>query len=96
MTEPEKQRIRKVYSTNAEAYQKYQLGRLYERKGRSREDTEMAIQLYQESAALDHIEVLLSNTGAYSAPLLKLDPRWESVWDHPEFIRLTDLYKTQR
>jgi len=53
MTEPEKQRIRKVYSSNSEAYQKYQLGRLYFRKGRSREDLETAIQLFQESVALD-------------------------------------------
>jgi len=42
--------------------------------------------------ALGQIEILLSNTGAYSAPLLKLDPRWEPLWDHPEFVRLTDLY----
>ena len=53
LTEPEKQRIQRVYSSNPEAYQKYQLGRFYIRKGRSREYLETAIQLYQESISID-------------------------------------------
>ena len=44
------------------------------------------------AAALEQIEILLSNPGPYSAPLLKLDPKWKPIWDHPEFIRLTEKY----
>jgi tetratricopeptide (TPR) repeat protein len=42
--------------------------------------------------AMEQIEILLLNPGPYSAPLLKLDPRWKPLWDHPEFIRLTEKY----
>ena len=42
--------------------------------------------------ALEQIEVLLSRPGPYSAPFLKLDPKWKPLWDHPEFIGLTEKY----
>jgi len=43
-------------------------------------------------AALEQIEIILTNPGPYSAPMLKLDPKWMPLWDHPEFIRLTKKY----
>ena len=42
--------------------------------------------------ALEKIELLLSIPGYLSTNLLELDPVWKSLWDHPEFIRLTDKY----
>ena len=50
------------------------------------------VMVEEYDAALEQIEILLSNPGPYSAPLLKLDPRWKPLWDHPEFIRLTEKY----
>ena len=44
------------------------------------------------AAALEQIEILLSNPGPFSAPLLQLDPKWKPLWDHPEFTRLTEKY----
>jgi TolB-like protein len=42
--------------------------------------------------ALENIDLLLSNPSFISFQLLKLDPKWKPLWDHPEFIRLTDKY----
>lgn len=42
--------------------------------------------------ALEQLEILLSKPGPYSAALLKLDPVWKPLWDHPDFIRLTEKY----
>jgi TolB-like protein/Tfp pilus assembly protein PilF len=50
------------------------------------------VMVEEYDAALEQIEILLSNPGPYSAPLLKLDPRWKPLWDHPEFIRLMEKY----
>jgi tetratricopeptide (TPR) repeat protein len=50
------------------------------------------VMVEEYDAALEQIEILLSNPGPYSAPLLKLDPKWKPLWDHPEFIRLTEKY----
>ena len=46
----------------------------------------------EHDAALEQIEILLSNPGPYSAPLLKLDPKWKPLWDHPGFIKLIKKY----
>lgn len=48
--------------------------------------------LEEYDAALEHIEVLLSHPGAYSAALLKLDPIWSPLWYQPDFISLTEKY----
>ena len=50
------------------------------------------VMVEEYDAALEQIELLLSNPGPYSAPILKLDPRWKPLWDHPEFIRITEKY----
>lgn len=50
------------------------------------------IMLEEYDAALKQIEILLSNPGPFSAPLLKLDPRYKPLWDNPEFVRLTNTY----
>jgi len=52
----------------------------------------MYVMVEEYDAALEQIEILLSHPGPHSAPLLKLDPKWKPLWDHPEFIRLTEKY----
>jgi len=52
----------------------------------------MYVMVEEYDAALEQIEIMLSNPGLYSAPLLKLDPKWKPLWDHPEFIRLMEKY----
>ena len=39
-------------------------------------------------AALDEIELLLSIPSHTTLELLKADPIWEPVWDHPRFLQL--------
>jgi hypothetical protein len=36
-------------------------------------------------AALDEIEYLLSIPSWFSVPLLRLDPRWDPLRDHPRY-----------
>ena len=50
------------------------------------------VMVEEYDAALKQIEILLSNPGPYSAPLLQLDPKWKPLWSHPEFIRLLEKY----
>jgi TolB-like protein len=50
------------------------------------------VMVKEYDAALKQIEILLSNPGPYSAPLLQLDPKWKPLWSHPEFIRLVEKY----
>ena len=42
--------------------------------------------------ALEQIEIFLSNPSPFSIMLLQLDPKWKPLWDHPDFIRLTEKY----
>jgi serine/threonine protein kinase/Tfp pilus assembly protein PilF len=42
--------------------------------------------------AIDQIEDLLSRPGPLSIPLLKLDPAWDPLRDHPRFKKLVDTY----
>jgi hypothetical protein len=42
--------------------------------------------------ALEKLDFLLSIPGRLSTNLLKLDPVWKPLWDHPEFIRLLEKY----
>lgn len=46
--------------------------------------------LGEYAAALDRIEYLLSNPSWFSVPLLRLDPRWDPLRDHPRFQRLIE------
>lgn len=46
-------------------------------------------------AALEQIEILLNKHGSYSVPMLKLDPKWKPLWDHPNFIKLTEKYSNK-
>ncbi len=41
-------------------------------------------------AAIDQLEFLLSIPSGLSIPLLRLDPAWDSLRDHPRFKRLLD------
>jgi tetratricopeptide (TPR) repeat protein len=48
--------------------------------------------LEEYDAALEKLEFILSKHGPYSAALLKLDPIWKPLWDHPDFVSLTEKY----
>jgi serine/threonine-protein kinase len=41
-------------------------------------------------AAIDQIEFLLSRPGVMSIPLLRLDPAWDPLRDHPRFKKLLE------
>ncbi len=44
-------------------------------------------------AAIDQLEFLLSIPGPLSIPLLRLDPAWDPLRNHPRFKKLTDAGK---
>ncbi len=44
-------------------------------------------------AAIDQLEFLLSRPGELSIPLLRLDPHWKPLWDHPRFQELVEKYE---
>ena len=44
------------------------------------------------NAALDEIEYLLSIPSWFSVPLLRLDPRWNPLRDHPRYKELLSRY----
>jgi serine/threonine-protein kinase len=44
-------------------------------------------------AAVDQLEFLLSRPGEMSIPLLRLDPTWGPLRDHPRFKRLLEQHK---
>jgi non-specific serine/threonine protein kinase len=44
-------------------------------------------------AAIDQLEFLLSRPGELSIPLLRLDPAWDPLRDHPRFKKLVDAGK---
>ncbi len=43
--------------------------------------------------AIDQLEFLLSKPGEMSIPLLRLDPAWDPLRDHPRFKKLTEAGK---
>ncbi len=43
-------------------------------------------------AAIDQLEFLLARPGELSIPLLRLDPQWKPLWDHPRFQELVEKY----
>ncbi len=42
-------------------------------------------------AAIDQLEFLLSSPGEMSIPLLRLDPAWDPLRNHPRFKKLVEL-----
>ena len=44
--------------------------------------------LGEKDAAIDQIEYLLSIPGELSIPLLRIDPKWDSLRDRPRFKKL--------
>ena len=42
--------------------------------------------------AVEQLDYLLSIPGILSTKLLQLDPKWKSLWDHPEFQKLIEKY----
>ena len=44
-------------------------------------------------AAIDQLEFLLSKPGVLSIPLLRLDPTWDPLRDHPDFEKLIESGK---
>jgi len=47
----------------------------------------------ESDAAIDQLEFLLSVPGELSIPLLRLDPVWAPLRDHPRFKKLVQTYK---
>jgi tetratricopeptide (TPR) repeat protein len=45
--------------------------------------------------ALDLIEYLLSHPSELSVPLLKIDPKWDPLRDHPRFQALIEKYEKE-
>lgn len=43
--------------------------------------------------AIDQLEFLLSKPGVLSIPLLRLDPAWEPLREHPDFKKLVEAGK---
>jgi serine/threonine-protein kinase len=41
-------------------------------------------------AAIDQLELLLSIPSTLSVPLLRLDPAWDPLRDHPRFKKLLE------
>ena len=48
--------------------------------------------LGEQDAAIDHLEVLLSIPSHISVPLLKIDPQWDPLREHPRFRALVEKY----
>jgi tetratricopeptide (TPR) repeat protein len=48
--------------------------------------------LGDNEAALEQLEHLLSNPSFYSAPFLRMDPRWDPLRDDPAFQALLEKY----
>ena len=42
--------------------------------------------------AIDHLETLLSIPGDLSVNLIRLDPKWDPLRDHPRFIALLEKF----
>jgi hypothetical protein len=47
----------------------------------------------EHDGAIDQIEYLLSVPGEMSIPLLRLDPAWDPLRDHPRFQKLVEADK---
>jgi len=45
------------------------------------------------NSAIDQLEFLLTTPGDLSIPLLRLDPAWGSLRDHPRFKKLIEAGK---
>ena len=50
----------------------------------------------EREKALDQLETLLSIPSLLSVPLLKLEPRWDPLRDHPRFQALLEKYDTEK
>ena len=46
----------------------------------------------EHDAAIDQLEFLLVNPTFYTSPLIRMDPIWEPLHDHPRFQALMDKY----
>jgi len=54
------------------------------------------VMLDDDDAALDQIEYLLSIPSRISVPMLRLDPRWNSLRAQPRFQQLSEKYSERR
>ena len=48
--------------------------------------------LGEQDAAIDQLDILLSIPSWLTVPLLKLDPQWDPLREHPRFKALVEKY----
>ena len=48
--------------------------------------------LGEHDAAFDRVEHLLEKPGTLSIPLMRLDPRWKPLVEHPRFAALAQRF----
>jgi serine/threonine-protein kinase len=53
------------------------------------------IMVGEYEAALDEIEYLLSIPGWLTVSILRIDPRWDPLRDHPRFQALLEKYEKE-
>ena len=53
--------------------------------------TRIYVMVGEYDSAIDQLEFLLSIPGELSIPLLRLDPAWNPLCDHPRFKKLLEL-----
>ncbi len=54
---------------------------------------EIYVRVGEYEAAIDQLELLLSIPSPLSAPLLRVDPLWDPLRDHPRFQKLLEEYQ---
>jgi len=55
--------------------------------------TKIYVMVGEYDLAIEQLEYLLSIPGVLSIPLLRLDPTWDPIRDHPRFKKLIETYK---
>jgi hypothetical protein len=48
--------------------------------------------LGEREEALDQIDLLLSIPSKFSVKILEMDPRWDSLRDHPRYREIVEKY----
>lgn len=68
----------------------------YARQGRIEDLAFVYVLIGDHDAALDRIEQVLSRPAFFSVGLLRLDPKWDPLRDHPRYAEILDKYSKSR